>query len=120
MLRKTRANCSKAELGETGKVSQTEFPRTVRVADVQTNMRSDIENPAEAGFLKLPALTTIPVVDVFLGLVLRIAIALLDFALQLLALAIDDIKIVVGEFAPLLLNLALHLFPVTFYAVPIH
>ena len=71
-------------------------------------------------FIALPTLTTIPVVDVFLGLVLRIAIALLDLAFQLLALAIDDVKVIVSEFAPLLLDLALHLLPVTFYAVPIH
>jgi hypothetical protein len=44
----------------------------------------------------------------------------LDFALELLAVAVDLRDIVVSELAPLLLHLAGHLFPVSLYAIPIH
>src|SRR5439155_8324572 len=36
------------------------------------------------------------------------------------AFALDDVDVIVGEFAPLLLYLALELFPVAFDAIPIH
>src|SRR5262245_13043775 len=68
----------------------------------------------------LPALRTVPVVNVLAHLVLGEAVALLDFAFQLLAPAGDDVEIVVGELAPLLLDLALDLLPVPFHAVPVH
>src|SRR5690606_8278316 len=48
------------------------------------------------------------------------AVAFLDQALKLVALAGDPVEVDVGEFAPLLLDLALHLLPVSFYAVPVH
>ena len=44
----------------------------------------------------------VPVVDVPANLILLNAIAFLDLALQLIAPAVDDIKVVVGKFAPLL------------------
>ena len=47
-----------------------------------------------------------------LGLVLCDAIALLKAAGELLPLAFDHVEIVIGELAPLLLNLAFELFPV--------
>src|SRR5262249_8750873 len=43
-----------------------------------------------------------PAVDLALGLVLRHAVALLKPAAELHALTLDDVKIIVGEFAPLL------------------
>src|SRR5262245_35902270 len=61
-----------------------------------------------------------PSVDLALGVVLGNAVALLKPARKLGALALDHIEVVVGELAPLLLNLALELFPVAFDAVPIH
>src|SRR5262245_35051023 len=61
-----------------------------------------------------------PSVDLALGIVLGNAVALLKPARKLGALALDHIEVVVGELAPLLLNLALELFPVAFHAVPIH
>jgi hypothetical protein len=78
------------------------------------------ENPAEAGSLFLPSLTTIPVIDVLLGPIFLVTIALLDFAFQLIALAIDNVQIIVSELAPLFFDFALGLLPVTFDAVPVH
>src|SRR5215470_3269207 len=61
-----------------------------------------------------------PGVDLFVGFVLGKAVALLQPAGQLRPLALDHVEIVVGELAPLLLNLALELFPIAFDTVPIH
>jgi hypothetical protein len=49
-----------------------------------------------------------------------ISVALLDFALELVASTIDHVEIIVCEFTPLLLNLALQLLPVSFDPIPIH
>jgi hypothetical protein len=51
-----------------------------------------------------------PSIDIPLGIVLRHTIALLKAAGELSPFALDHIKIVVGEFAPLLLNLPLNSF----------
>jgi hypothetical protein len=48
-----------------------------------------------------------------LGLVLRHAIALLQATAEFRAFALDHVEIVIGEFAPLLLNLAFERFPIT-------
>jgi hypothetical protein len=48
------------------------------------------------------------------------AVALLDLALELIALAVDLRKIVVGKLTPLLFDLACGLFPVSFDSVSIH
>src|SRR5688572_32371811 len=61
-----------------------------------------------------------PIVDLIPGLILRVAIALLNLAFELIALAVDLGQIIIGEFAPLLLDLAGELFPVTLDAIPIH
>src|SRR4029453_9226026 len=61
-----------------------------------------------------------PVVDVLLHLVLGIAVAGLDLALELLAVAVDLGDVVVGELAPLFLHLAGDLLPIAFDAIPIH
>src|SRR5262249_39296579 len=50
-----------------------------------------------------------PAVDLALGLVLRHAVALLKPAAELHALTLNDVKIIAGELAPLLLNLAFEL-----------
>jgi hypothetical protein len=57
-----------------------------------------------------------PSVDFLLRLVLSIAIALLQAPRKFLALAFYNLKVVVGELAPLLLDLALELLPVSFGA----
>ena len=69
---------------------------------------------------RLPLLRAVPVVDVLADLVLGDAVALLDLAFELVALAGDDVEVVVGQLAPLLLDLALDLLPVSFNAIPIH
>src|SRR5262245_16617161 len=56
-----------------------------------------------------PALRGQPAVDVLAHLVLGLAVALLDLAFELVAAAADDVKIVVGQLTPLLLDLALDL-----------
>ena len=58
--------------------------------------------------------------DLLLGLVLGDPVLLLDLADELVALAGDDVDVVVGELAPLLLHLARELLPVAFDAVPVH
>src|SRR4029077_19352679 len=71
-------------------------------------------------FLRGFVLRLQPVVDVFAHHVFGQAIALLYFAFELVALAVDLGKIVVGELTPLLLDLAFGLLPVSFDAVPVH
>ena len=51
-----------------------------------------------------------PVVDLALRLVLGDAVALLDAAGEFVALALNQLQIVVGELAPLLARLALNCF----------
>src|SRR6266581_7452373 len=61
-----------------------------------------------------------PSVDLALGLVLGHAIALLESAAELAALAFDYVEVVVAELPPLLLNLALERLPTAFDTIPIH
>lgn len=68
----------------------------------------------------VPSLSAVPVVQIAARSIFLDAIALLDLALELVAIACDLIKIIVSEFAPLLFDLALYLFPVSFNAIPIH
>jgi hypothetical protein len=58
-------------------------------------------------------LTVVPVIDFLFGLILLIAVALLDLAFELILLARYRVKIIVGQLAPLFLYLALDLLPVT-------
>src|SRR3954467_2324230 len=69
---------------------------------------------------RLPLLRAVPVVDILAHLIPGDAVALLDLAFELVALAADDIEIVIGQLAPLLFNLAFDLFPISFHAIPIH
>src|SRR3954452_12248189 len=69
---------------------------------------------------RLHPLVGFPVVHLALGLVLRDAVTLLDPAYELVALAPHLIELVVRDLAPLLLHLALQLFPVAFDAFPVH
>src|SRR5687767_15898432 len=62
----------------------------------------------------------LPVGELLLGLVLRDAVELLDPAQQHVALAGDDVELILGELAPLLQGIALELLPVAFDAVPVH
>jgi hypothetical protein len=64
--------------------------------------------------------TLLELLDLLVGLVLRDAVALLQFAGQLDALAGNHVQFVVCEFAPLGFHLALELLPVTFNDIPVH
>src|SRR3990170_1870529 len=61
-----------------------------------------------------------PAIDLAFCLVLGDAVALLDAANELVLLAVDDRNVVLGQLAPLLLDLAGELLPVAFNAIPIH
>ena len=61
-----------------------------------------------------------PIVHVAARLVLSNAVAFLNFPFQLFALALDNVKIVIGELAPLLLNTTAELLPIARDAIPIH
>src|ERR1700755_3297692 len=61
-----------------------------------------------------------PIVDILFGLVLGEAVPLLDLSLELVALAVDDVEVIVGKLAPLLLHLTLDLLPVSLDAIPVH
>src|SRR6516162_857458 len=65
-------------------------------------------------------LTIQPSIDVLAHLISGETVALLDYTLKLFALSVDHLKIVIGELAPLLFDLALSLFPISFDAVPVH
>src|SRR5215831_19373147 len=73
-----------------------------------------------ARYAKIQLLPHHPVVDVLARLVLCDAIAFLNLAFELLTLAGDFVEIIVREMAPLLLDLAFELLPVSFNAIPIH
>jgi hypothetical protein len=68
----------------------------------------------------LPSLRIIPIVNILTDLILGEAIALLDFTFKLISFAVDGGKVVVGEISPFLFDLALHLLPVPFDAIPVH
>jgi len=61
-----------------------------------------------------------PVIYFLLGLILGVAVALLQMTFELVLTSVDYIEIIVSKFAPLLFDLTLHLLPVSFDAVPIH
>lgn len=71
------------------------------------------------GFRKQIVVTGFPVFDLSLGLIAGDAVAFLDLADQLIAFARNNVQMVVGQLAPLLLDLAFGLFPVSFNAVPV-
>jgi hypothetical protein len=68
----------------------------------------------------LCSVTARPIVDLPLGLLLGEAVTLLDLAGKLDTAALDDIEIVIREFAPLCLGLALVLGPLAFDDIPVH
>jgi hypothetical protein len=61
-----------------------------------------------------------PGVNVLSDLVLCDTVALLDHALELIALTGNPVQIVVSEIALLFLDLSLELLPISFDAIPIH
>src|SRR5437868_10672103 len=73
-----------------------------------------------SGGLVQVALATFPIGELLLGLVLADAVRILDLADELIALAGDLVELVVGQLAPLLVQLAFGLLPVSCDAVPVH
>src|SRR5438552_692107 len=69
---------------------------------------------------RLPLLSAAPIVDILAHLVLGDAVPLLDLAFELIALAANEIEIVIGQLAPLFFDLAFDLLPISFHAIPIH
>src|SRR5262245_2842425 len=67
-----------------------------------------------------PALRRVPVVDVPADLILGQTVALLDLAFELIPATRDDVEIIVGELAPLLLHLPFDLLPISLHAIPVH
>src|SRR5215467_8386757 len=65
-------------------------------------------------------LTLQPSIDVLAHHIFGETVALLDQTFKLFALSVDLSQIVLGELAPLLFDLALDLFPISFDAVPVH
>src|ERR1700737_2179280 len=61
-----------------------------------------------------------PAVDLSLGFIALNTVALLNPADELGTFALDQIEIVIGELAPLLLHFAFYLFPISFQAIPVH
>jgi hypothetical protein len=61
-----------------------------------------------------------PVVHFLADLILGIPVAILDLSFQLIAAPVDRREVVIGEFAPLLLDPTRELLPVTFDAIPVH
>lgn len=85
----------------------------------------EMKGPAEAGPDHQPetaakSMTRQPTVDLSFNFLLRLSVTFLDTARKLTAFATDDIKVVVGEFSPLLLDSAFELLPVAFNPIPIH
>src|SRR5204862_204609 len=72
------------------------------------------------GSIRSPGLAIVPVVDVPADLILLMPVALLDPAFELIAPTVDHVEIIVGQLAPLLLDLAFDLLPVPFDSVPVH
>ena len=70
--------------------------------------------------LRLVIARQLGTVELGLGLVLGDAVAFLDLAGKPFAAALDAVEVVVGETAPLLLDRALQLLPVTFDDVAVH
>src|SRR6266496_2667470 len=58
--------------------------------------------------------------DLALGLILADPVGFLKLAGELIALAVDDVELIVRKLAPLLLHLALELLPIAFHLIPIH
>lgn len=61
-----------------------------------------------------------PVVDLALGFVFGLAVAFLQLARELFPVAANDVQVVIGELAPVLLDLALELFLIAFDLIPVH
>jgi hypothetical protein len=66
----------------------------------------------------VPLLTAVPVVNIFANLIFGETVSLLNLAFELFPTAIYNVKVVVCELPPLLLDLALNLLPISFHTIP--
>src|SRR5688572_19412002 len=66
------------------------------------------------------SVTMLEVRKLFLRIVFRYAVALLNLACDSIAFAGDYVELVVRELAPLLFDLPLELLPVSFDPIPVH
>src|SRR5215510_3029724 len=107
-----RARCGRGD-GQRGARPMPRRQRTGAAAIAKLRPPALVECPARL-------LLVHPVVDVPLHPVLGIAVARLNLAFELLAVAVDLGDIVIGELAPLLLHLTAELLPAAFDAIPIH
>src|SRR5579863_3721619 len=92
--------------------------------DLRKNRRLRVTSSTRS-FLRTGRIARIPqalneLVGLLFGFVASNAVALLNFSDQLLPPAINHVKIVVGELAPLFFHLAFVLFPFPFHLVPVH
>jgi hypothetical protein len=98
----------------------SDIARGPRCANSPQRARSDsLSFALLAGKLTL-RLTLQPIIDVLAHHIPGQAIALLDDSFELLAPSVDRGQIVIGKLTPLLFDLALCLFPISFDAVPVH
>ena len=102
-------------------VSGTFDPKTAD-ADDEAQGKSSSPGRVKAGCVELtrPILSAIPIVDFLSHLVFCVAVAFLNFALELIAASVDGRQVVVSQFSPLLFDFPFDLFPVSFHAIPIH
>src|SRR5579871_3716839 len=74
----------------------------------------ELRGPARLALLAFP-LGQFPI-----GLFARVTVAFLQSSQELVSFPRDHIPVAIRQFPPLLLHLAFHLLPLTFYLVPIH
>jgi hypothetical protein len=79
-----------------------------------------LSRTARGGFVQNINGLRLPIRHLTFGFVSGNAVAFLDLADQLIALAGYHIQLVIAQFAPLLLDLAFDLVPITFDYIPVH
>ena len=70
--------------------------------------------------VSVPLLTAIPDVNILANLIFCETVPLLDRAFELILTAIYNVKIVVSELPPLLLDLPFDLLPISLHSIPVH
>jgi hypothetical protein len=68
----------------------------------------------------VPLLTAVPVVNILANLIFCQTVPLLNLTFELFSAAVYNVKIVVSELSPLLLDPAFNLSPISFDSIPVH
>jgi hypothetical protein len=68
----------------------------------------------------VPLLTAVPVINILANLTFCQIVPLLNLAFELFSTAVYNVKIVVSELSPLLLDPAFNLLPISFDSIPVH